>query len=735
VKKIINKKKLTPAIAIVLFVLLGALNISSGIAISMQGDGATFNLDKADPVGYGVYIPAPNTYTTMSISGSNQGEFVLMDWKGIPLKTETVNDPGNDISYSYPRYFENYPIGDITNNDYINPWAARWLNVSAYDAENDTLSPYTLNTVFNYYVMAEGSELTVPINNSMPMQIDLLISSGPKILKLDWLLDDPENDPLVNMYLISPSGKLVDFVYPIAAMNMMGRTIFRYTTFVAHESGTYRLLLYASYPTNPGYLNLEFLDFNTRDLTVNKVSFAGEGDDWPSYQDYLDYEWNAEWFRIKGNKGDKFSLDYGYDYSMSTPFVSIYYPCEYGYTSDFGISPGTHDLYFPKTGYTYISVTDVTATGPYLASLYLKEIPAVDYNIGDNVTNIRVSRDERKAIDFTVEQDSFVRFNYTEWGEGDAEINTMGTTDGFIFKDAKKLDCYEVLSPLEIKSAGTMNFYYYYFPAGEYEAIILNDDPLYDGVLQISSEYVYYANATIPITSLSYPLTNPTSALTGQFQPDAFYSSLKQGQVFDINIAETGQYRFNWSIFASDNLAQIPTSANPSVVLVSNVTYEEYYDYTTKSHTFLQSFPAFETSSDYLYIAYTGKWHDMHFNMSQLGTGGGVDQEVDVFHSNTWNRVDLDYEDTGNFQTANGSWVMDIYFDTDSDFEAWSKGVGTTFDIDGIDEDLYYWLRFDCDNPYTTLPYFDIISLSNITMHGDVNFALVRDSGYEYCDF
>ena len=734
VKNIKKKIKIIPLITLVLFILLGAFNISSGIAISMQGDGATFNLDDADPVGYGVYIPAPNMYTTMSISGSNQGEFVAMNWLGGPIHTKTVNYPGDDISLLYPQYFENYLIDSTTDNDYINPWTAEWLNVSAYNAENDTLSPFTLNTVYNYYVMAEGSELTVPINNSMPMQIDITISNaGPKVLKFDWLLDNPNADPLSRRKLISPSGKIVNMVGPIPAQEGWGgQIVFWYATFVAHESGTYRLLLSASYPTNPGYLNLKFLDLNLNDLVVNQVSFVGDGDDWPSILDAWDDEWNAEWVRIKGNKGDKFSLDYGYDYSLMSPYVCVFSPCEYGYTVMGGIGTGTYDIYFPKTGYVYISFTDVITGGPYLASLYLKEIPAIEYNIGDGITNIRVARDERKAFDFTIAQDSFVRFNYTEWGDGNAKVSSMGTDNGIIFKDAKKLGCYEVLTPIETKSAGSMDFYYYYFPAGDYEAIIKNGNPLYDGVLQISSEYISYANSTIPITSLSYPLTNPTSSLTAQFEPDAFYSSLKQGQWFDINIAETGQYRFNWSIFASDNVAQLPTLANPSVVLVYNDTSGEYYDYTTRSHTYLQSFPAFETANDFLYIAYPSKWHDMHFNISQLGTVGGVFNGVYVWEGGSWDYIPRTSDTTGEFRTANGTWISNI---GDQDFLDWTKGVGNTFDIDGIDEDMYYWSRFDCQTAYSTLPYFDLISLSNITMHGDVNFALVRDSGYEYCDF
>jgi len=732
VKIIKNKNKITPLITILLFLLLGAFNISSGIAMSMQGDGATFNLDKADPVGYGVYIPEPNMYTTMSISGSNQGEFVAMNWLGVPSQTETVDFPGDDISYTYPQYFDNY-IDSTTNNDYINPWSVEWLNVSAHNAESDTLSPYTLNSVFNYYVMAEGSELTVPINNSMPMQIDIMIdNAGPKILKLDWLLDNPNANPLGSLDLISPSGKIVNIVPPIPAQEGWGGDIvFYYITFVSQESGTYRLLLSASYPANPGYLNLKFLDSNLKDLVVNKVSFAGDGDEWPSMQDFWDDEWNAEWLRIKGNKGDKFSLDYGYDYLLSIPIVSIFSPSDNGYVANIGISPGSHDIYFPITGYVYISLTDIAATGPYLASFYLKEIPVAEYNIGDSITNIRVSRDQRKAIDFTIAQDSFVRFNYTEWGDGNAQISSMGTSNGFIFKDAKRLSSFEILSPIETKSVGSMNFYYYYFPAGEYEAIIRNGNPLYDSVLQISSEYVDSANATIPITVLSYPSIDATSSLTAQFEPDEFYSSLKSGQWFDINVAETGQYRLNWSILASDNIAQIPTSVNPSYVLLYNDTAGEYIDYTTKSVTYLQSFDSLENLGDFLYIAYPSKWHDIELNLTTGGSGGSINLDIVRPASGGW--ILKDHTDSTGELSNNGSLVMSL---NTGWWQDWIKGVDSVFDMEGIDEDDYYWVRLDCTNDYdTTIPEIDLVSLSNVTIHGEVNFALVRDSGYEYCDF
>jgi len=733
VKIIINKKKITPLITILLFLMLGTFNISSGIAMSMQGDGATFNLDKADPVGYGVYIPAPNMYTTMSISGSNQGEFVAMNWLGVPSQTETVDFPGDDVSNIYPRYFENYIIDSTTNNDYINPWSVEWLNVSAYEAESDTLTPYTLNSVFNYYVMAEGSELIVPLNNTSPMQIDIMLdSAGPKILKFDWLTDNPAG-VAYSYDLISPSGKIVTTDFQTAQNAFFGAVnVFDYLAFVANNIGTYRLLVYAIY-TQPAYLNLKFLPIQVSTLPLETLNFGGNGDENPTTQELWDIEWQSNWFKITGKKGDLFRLDLGIDYISATPMIDAWLPSENAYILDSSITLGVYEVYFPNSGDAFISFNDAQYGSWYRFSLFLNEIEALDYNIEDSLTNIRVSRDQRKAIDFTIAHDSFVRFNYTEWGDGNAQLSSMGTANGFFFEDAKKLNSFEVLSPLEIKSADNMIFYYYYFPAGEYEAIIKNGNPLYDSVLQISSEYVSYANASIPITSLSYPLTDATSSLTAQFEPDGFYSSLKQGQWFDINVAETGQYKFNWSIYASDNIAQVPTLANPSVVLAYNSTAGEYYDYTTRSHTYLQSFPALDTGSDYLYIAYPSKWHDMHFNISQLGTLGGVDTGVDVWNSVGWVELAQSSDTTGEFQTANGTWVMNIY--GDADFMDWTRGVGTTFDFNGVDEDMYYWLRFDCDNPYSTVPFIDLISLSNITMHGDVNFALVRDDGYEYSDF
>jgi hypothetical protein len=699
----------------------------------MQGDGATFNLDKADPVGYGVYIPAPNMYATMSISGSNQGEFVSMDWDGTPWQTEPVDYPGKDLSYAYPWYFENYPLfSSTTDNDYINPWSVQWLNVSAYEAENETLSPYTFNTVFNYYVMAEESELIVPLNHSMPIQVDIMIdNTGPKILKFDWLTDNPAAVTLTTSYeLISPSGKIMMTDFQTAQSSMMGPIdIFNYIAFVANNIGTYRLLVKATH-NKPAHLNLKFLQTHISTLPLEKLTFGGNGDEIPTIEEMYEMEWQSNWFKINGKKGDLFRLDLGIDYISVVPTIDVWLPCENRYIRDSTITTGVYDLYFPNSGAAYISFNDVQYGAWYRYSLFLSEIEVSDYNIGDNITSIRVSRDQRKAIDFTIEQDSFVRFNFTEWGDGDAKISSMGTDRGFIFKDAKKLDCYEVLSPIETKTVDSMNFYYYYFPAGEYEAIIKNTFIQYDGVLQISSNFVEWANDTIPVNSLAYPEVDASQYITLEFGPDEYYSSLKEAQWIGINITEPGQYRLNTTIWTTDNSGASATGG-VSQLYTYNATDSGSY------HSFGYPQPAFSTdgdttASDFLYIGASTRWTGMLLNFSIPGTGTGT-IGLDVFTGvGGWDPLSWTSDGTSDL---NQDGVIEFLL-TDDDFTDWTKGTGI-IDIDtSIDQDEYYWLRIDCINTYHlgTVPIIELITLLNHTIRGDVNFVLLRESGYQYYD-
>jgi len=733
----VKQKKIIYFLLIFSLLILGIFNLNTVYAMHMQGEGATFHPDEEHPIQYGVFIPEPNMYATMAIDASNQGEFTIMNAWGTPIAHEVVDFPGKDISYAYPWYFEDYLMDSTTNNDYINPWAdIQWLNISSYFAENDTVLPYTLNSVFNYYGMHESGNLVIPLNSSIPIQVDITIATkGPKIMKIDWLIDDPTENPLYLMDLISPSGNIMDiytYPFPLPAysywIGMSTIHMFNYIPFVAHESGTYRLLLNASYDI-PGYLNLEFINSHVTELDVNKVTFGGDGDEWPSGQEQLNDEWDAEWYKIKGKKGDKLSLDFGLDYVIYDPVAYIYYPCEFGYDRR-SLSPGTLDLYFPTDGYIYLSFTDYLSGAPYRTSFYLKEITALDYNIGDNITSIKVSRDQRKAIDFTIENDSFVRFNYTYWGAGNAYISSMNTPNGFIFRDAKKLYCYDILEPLLEKPVEDTYFYYYYFPAGAYEAIIKNDDIRYDGVLQINSEYVEFINDTIPINSVSYPNFKPTNFITLDFTPDDLYPSIKNAQWIGFEVTEPGQFFLNTTILASDNLAQIPTTANPSYVILYNDTAEEYFDYTSNAINPALSFDSVESEDDFLYIAYPSKWHDMEFNFTTTGTPDG-DITLQIPYSPWWNNK-AHTDNTNNLQD-NESIVIDFTWAWDD----WVKGVDEVFDLPGIEEDDYYWARLDVTtgNPYTVIPEISLIKLSNITIHGDINFALVRDSGYKYCDF
>jgi len=742
-KFIIKKRKLIPLLVLLLFGLLNIFNLSSGIAMHMQGEDATFYPDDDFPNQYGVFIPAPNMYTTMSIDASNQGEFVIMDWLGGEVAKETVDIPGNDITLAYPWYFDNYNMNSLTDNDYIDPWLVNWFNVSASDAENENLSPYTLNTVFNYYVMPEETELTVPLNQSFPVQIDLLISkTGPKILKLDWLIDNPNVNPLNYYNLISPSNKSMDLVpNPIRAKDVFGGTIFFYIPFVAHESGTYRLLLKASYPSKPAFLNLEFLDFTLTDLAVNEFTFGGDGDEFPSFQDQLDDEWDAEWFRIEGNEGDKYSLYIGYDYAIDTPFINIYYPCEHRYLGEFDIGPGNFDIYFPKTGYVYLSFIDEFGGGPYKSSLYLRKILEVEHDIGGNISTIKVSRDQRVAINFSIQNDSFVRFNYTQYGNGNAQLSSIGIDEGIIFEDSKKLNGFEILTPLKTIAVDGMDFYYYYFPNGTYQAIVKNEFADYDCVLQISSELVEYVNDDIPVNALTYPNLNPSQTLTLEFEQDDLYNELYEAKYVYLDITEPGQYILNTTIDATDYLQDLSQTMNPAAVVVYNFSAGTYHNWTEEALNPSKSFPAFSTdtageqSSDTLFIAYTEKWQNMEFNFSQVGVKEN-NLDLDFF---TWDGFDFNNEffpdDPTDDFTQNGTIVNDL---EDIDYINWIKGAD--FNLSGINEDEFYWLaiRLTTSQDFSSLPFIQLLTLSNdpiFVPNLNINLALVGESSYDYSDF
>ncbi len=740
-KSVIEKRKVIPLLVFVLFGLLNIFNLSSGIAIYMQGEGATFHPNDDYPTQYGVFIPSPNMYTTMSIQGSNQGEFVMMNWLGGAIDTETVNYPGDDISMLYPWYFDSYVKGTPTSNGYIDPWDVNWMNITALNPHNVSLSPYTMNSLFNFYVMSESTKLQIPLNHSIPMQIDITISNlGPHILKYDWLTDDPSNIGQ-SIDLISPSGKEVDFYKETATTHAIvpPTNLFDYLTFVAHEKGTYRLLIYAWHISDkPAYLTLEFLSTSTSSFPLETLIFEGNGDEVLTIEEAEHSTWRSNWLSINGEKGDIFRLELNPDYATGEePIIKVWSPCDNGYILFPSITQGTHEIYFPSNGKAYISFIDAGYGDWYRYGLYLSKYEALNYNIGSNLTSIKISRDQSKVIEFLLEDDGFVRFNYTSTPPGNPYLAALGTLNSFIFMDSKSLGSYEILSPIETKIVDTESFYYYYMTSGTYKAVIRNTDESYDAVFEINSKFVEFTNNSIPINFLTYPDTSPSQFTTIEFEPDEYYSRLKEGIGIGINITEPGQYRLNMTMNLSDYMEVVPPSIDPSAVVYYNFSSDEYNDYTSNATTQYQSFPIFTNIGDSLFLASTTKFQEMIFNFSQLGVnpGGAPDLFPYVWHDSSWYSIGTLIDNTNEFE-INGSWIID---NSDPDYINWEKG--SDFDLPNIIEDDFYWLEIYCDDDFDgggeTLPYIDLINLnfSGVSLEGEMNFALVRESGFSYSDY
>lgn len=738
-KSKINRKKIISFLIISFLVILGTFNLPIVYAIHEEGDGATVYPDAEHPIRYAVFIPEPNMYTTMSIGASSQGRFGMLNWQGGEDDFELVDIPGEDISVLYPRYFDNYLMDSTTNNEYINPWDIDWINVTALNPLDVNMSSYTLNSVFNYYVMIEGNQLQVPLNHSIPMHIDIVIENqGPKVLKTDWLTDDPSKITQ-SIELISPSGKLVDFYEETVHAVSHGIDIFDYLTFVAHEPGTYRLLVNAKHSDGyPAFLTLEFLKSTISSLSLEELMFGGNSGEILMMEEIEYSSWQSNWFRINGKKGDIYRFELNEDYTTGVePIIRIWTPCENGYTYSPTIGVGPHDIYFPTNDYAYVSFVDADYGDWYRYLLYLTDYETINYNIGDNTTIISINRDEGKILDFSVQEDTFIKFNFTTWEDptGNPELNSLNTMNAFIFQDSKKLGCYDKISPLHTETVDSTDFHYYYLPAGNYKGIFRNSDETNNGVIEIDSKYINMTNTAIPINSLTYPDIYPSTLTTVDFQPDDYYSRLKEAQWFGINITEPGQLFFNTTILATDNLAEIPTLVNPSAFVFYNSSDTDYYDYTSTVATPNQSFPIFTLPNDEAFIGFPNKWHHMHFNFTQMGENdGGQDLYPYVWHDDSWYDMDMVNAMFDEFE-SNETWIFD--FD-DPDYIAWEKGCD--FDLPSINEEEYYWLRIYCNDGYgdfggEIIPFLDLIQLSNITIHGNLKFALIKDSGYEHCDF
>jgi hypothetical protein len=723
-RSIISKKKTIIILAISLFLVFNVLAISNVYGATFQ-EQAVFDLDKEDPLGpegYGAIVPSPNTIGAVFVDGTNQGKFTVTDWTGtLPFGEEIVNYPGEDISLYYPTDLDNYWTGAMSLTDDIDPWTeVHWLNVSAYNAEADTLSPFTVSSAFDYYAMEEGAVFTKPFNYEKPMQIDLIVkSTGPKVLKLDWLTVNPALVMYMH-FLVAPSGKHVDY-YEAPAIFQGITTLYNYLVFTANEIGSYRLLIVAQH-TNPASLNLEFLDIDIFSLPISTAQFGANFDDFGTLDISKTAMWQSNWFKISGTKGEVFRLDIYEDFSTGfTPTISIWSPSQNGYFYQ-NVGTGSHDIYLAKTGYAYISLTDINFGDWYRYSVLVTKASNEIYTLGDKTT-FNINMDEAKTVEFTISTDSIVRFNYTTLPNpaGLPTLNSLGNADAFIYRDSAEFQGYDINSAIFTKTVDSTEFYWHYMPRGTYKAVIRNTNPLANGLFQISSQVYECSGQTIPVNNLKYPRTSPSNFDTIEFQPDDTFSSLKNPVGVDIEIPEIGQFRLNTTMWASENAANL-SLATPSHVY-------SYIDGNFIKYNY--TFEAFNSTSDYLYIAYTGRWTGMDISLSKPGVGGSLRAESYTSGMFGWDLMDLQPDGTNDL---NNSGIME-FRETEDDFRTWVRGTGGMNIDDSIDENDYYWLRIDPTSAYTTYPIINSLQLTNITITGDINFVLIGESGYEFDDY
>ncbi|MHA1732595.1 MAG: hypothetical protein ACTSU5_11680 [Promethearchaeota archaeon] len=709
------------------------------MAAPMNGDSTSIALQKEDPLAYMAILPTPNAYVTMSVLGSNQGKFTVMDWKGTaqPNGQLTVNQAGEDISYAYPQYFDNFAIDSTTNDWYPDPWDTLWMNASAYDAENDTLSPFQFNTVWNEYTMLDGSTLNVRLNSSIPIRVLYTVKDpGPKLLQLDWVTGG--GTPTVNnLIVVSPTGKQVASDLEAVTHTIVGN-IMNYLVFVAHEPGAYQFLIDVTF-NGAAYLTLQTLDKKMANLPLDTLVTGGSSEETPNYQDILDHRWESQWFSLSGRKGDKVRLDLGTDYTTGTYIVDRWIPTPNGYKLYHNVGLGTQLVYFPKDGTAYISITYTQYYGIARYYAYATKLKALQYEVGQDRLDLRVSRDEMKAIDFSVVNDTFAWFNFTATGTGTPVLDALGTNNAFIYRDSNKSDGFAIVQQLFQKVVDGMTFRYYYFPAGSYEAVVKNTDVRYDGSFQISSGYVNdtEGGATLPMNNLTYWSQDPTSFQSVTFNPNSWYPSLKNGQALTVNVTHPGQFYLHTELRLGDNPGVCANEVVPSRVVVYNSSAGTYHDFTTEAQSG-QNFTAFSTDGgnegdDVLFLAYPRKWHDIEVNFSTPGVkSGGVDIDFHTYDGTDFNNYLSETTETTNDFTQNGTIELSL---TDADYTGWVRGAD--FDVPGVDESDYYWLSIDVDpgDDYSTVPVISWLRLSNTSLNGDVNLAIVRESGYWGADY
>jgi hypothetical protein len=561
--------------------------------------------------------------------------------------------------------------------------------------------------------------------------------------------------------LISPSGNVLTpntHTTPVTFIEteISGDKQFDVVGFVAHETGAYKILVEpVSALVEDTTILLEFLNPTVNSLPLDTLTYSGPFGADPNYKAVLDANFWWGWNSFSATKGEKFRLDVGIDYADTNQVqyhIDIWHPCGTGYRRQRIITDsttgGTWDVLAAATGDIYVSILpwDMRATPRY--GLYAQKISAETLTL-NTTQSVRISRDERKALDFTLEEDTFIRANISVIGNGGAMMygwdNQMlqWTAGSFSYLDSLKPYCVSVMTPAHTKDAN-YSYMYYFLPAGDYECLIRNSDITDDSTFMITTTYVEYDNYTIYPQALGYNVpkhkdtTNPTAFYKYLFEADDYEQSLKKAKWVYVNITKPGEYYINVSVWEVDNPHTLAPYVYPSLVYVMNNTDNKFYDRTALAlgqgpHDYFDMFSVDGDSEDgdALYIAYPQKWHDIELNFTTL-SGGGDDGWCEVWVGNQW----IDITDTdgtnagGGIATQNGTITLTM---SGLAYHNWERGG--PFDIPGVEERLYYWVRIYSDDNFSPVPQIRNIRLSNTTLTGDVNMAWVTDSPYQYCDF
>jgi len=338
--------------------------------------------------------------------------------------------------------------------------------------------------------------------------------------------------------------------------------------------------------------------------------------------------------------------------------------------------------------------------------------------------------DETKTIEFSVQEDSIVRFNYTSLPNplGAPFMDALGDSNAFIFRDSKEYNCYDINKNIFSQTVDSTDFFWHYMPAGTYKAVIKNTNPVANGLFQISSQVYDWSEETIPVNTLTYPTIFPTEFVTIEFEPDSEFLSLKNPVGIDIEIPDIGQFRLNTTFWATDN-PETATGFPSHLYMYNSTPTADYYSFGYPQPAF--SLDGDSTVGDYLYIGSPTRWTGMTFDFSVLGVGGTISTpEIYEPIGPDWDPFPMDNEGTSGL-TADGTIEFDI---SDPIFGSWTKGANVNIDPD-LDESDYYWMRIPCSGDYSTVPILQQLTLLNLTIEGDLQFILIGESGYKYDDY